>query len=211
MIAAVSMLAAESYAADQDVCRALAMSGGANNGAWEIGVLWGFINYGNAADFDYDVYTGVSVGALNASLLALFDYGDGQEMIQTISDIWRGLVNSDVWVNWPLSPVAGLFRQQGLLDNRPLLNFMNDTMSAYDQFYKRVTVSAMNIETGKVMMFNNDNTPVEDFYQAAFSATCIPGLFPSYQWENFQGSGETKLFNDNFMIGNVNVESAINE
>lgn len=34
-------------------CNALALSGGANNGAWEIGVLWGLINYGNPADYPW--------------------------------------------------------------------------------------------------------------------------------------------------------------
>ena len=47
-------------------CRALALSGGGNNGAWEAGVLWGFMNYGNPADFEYDVVTGVSAGSINA-------------------------------------------------------------------------------------------------------------------------------------------------
>ena len=46
------------------------LSGGANNGAWEMGVLWGFINYGNPEDFAYDVVTGVSVGSLNSLFLA---------------------------------------------------------------------------------------------------------------------------------------------
>ena len=32
---------------------ALALSGGANNGAWEAGVLYGLINYGNPEDFKW--------------------------------------------------------------------------------------------------------------------------------------------------------------
>ena len=51
------------------------MSGGANNGAWEAGVLWGFVNYGNAEDFEYDVVTGVSVGSINALYMAGWPIG----------------------------------------------------------------------------------------------------------------------------------------
>ena len=32
-------------------CRALALSGGANHGAWEAGVMWGLLHYGNPEDF----------------------------------------------------------------------------------------------------------------------------------------------------------------
>ena len=77
IITGIAMLIAETSAAQatQDSCKALAMSGGANNGAWEIGVLWGFINYGNPEDFAYDVFTGVSVGSLNAFFLAGYPKG----------------------------------------------------------------------------------------------------------------------------------------
>ena len=65
----------EVAAATQESCKAIAMSGGANNGAWEAGVLWGFVNYGNAEDFAYDVVTGVSVGSLNAFLMSVYPKG----------------------------------------------------------------------------------------------------------------------------------------
>ena len=84
------------------------MSGGANNGAWEAGVLWGFVNYGNAEDFAYDVVTGVSVGSLNALLVSVYPKGQEKEMVQYLSDTWLSLLNSDVWANWTLSPAAGL-------------------------------------------------------------------------------------------------------
>jgi len=38
-------------AAAKDVCRALVLSGGGSNGAWETGVIYGFINNGNPSDF----------------------------------------------------------------------------------------------------------------------------------------------------------------
>ena len=49
-----------------DSCTALALSGGGSNGAWEMGVLWGFLHYGNPDDFRYDVLTGISAGSINA-------------------------------------------------------------------------------------------------------------------------------------------------
>jgi predicted acylesterase/phospholipase RssA len=43
------------------------MSGGANNGAWEIGVIWGLAHYGDATDFYWDVVSGISAGAINGA------------------------------------------------------------------------------------------------------------------------------------------------
>ena len=62
------------------------MSGGANNGSWEAGVLWGFVNYGNASDFEYDVVTGVSVGSLNSLFVAGYPKGQEKQMVNDLSD-----------------------------------------------------------------------------------------------------------------------------
>lgn len=37
--------------AREGTCNALVLSGGANNGAWEAGVLWGLVHYGDPADY----------------------------------------------------------------------------------------------------------------------------------------------------------------
>ena len=53
-------------------CTVLAMSGGANNGAWEGGVIWGLAHYGNPKDFEWAVSTGVSAGSINTAFLAAY-------------------------------------------------------------------------------------------------------------------------------------------
>jgi len=58
-----------------EYCRALALSGGGNNGAWETGILWGLMHYGNPEDFQWDVVSGVSAGAINSSAVVLFPKG----------------------------------------------------------------------------------------------------------------------------------------
>ena len=72
------MLPAFTLAADS--CTALALSGGAANGAWEVGVLWGLYHYGNPKDFAYDVISGVSVGAINTAAMAGWAPEDGVAM-----------------------------------------------------------------------------------------------------------------------------------
>ena len=75
-----------SFTSSDDVCHALVMSGGGSNGAWEQGVLWGFLNYGNPDDFVYDVVSGVSAGALNTSVLASWEKGKELEFVEYMSN-----------------------------------------------------------------------------------------------------------------------------
>ena len=63
-------------AASDKKCRAVALSGGGSNGAWEMGVLYGFTHYGNPSDFAYDVVTGISAGSINAIQLMSYAVGD---------------------------------------------------------------------------------------------------------------------------------------
>ena len=82
-------------------CHALALSGGANHGAWEAGVMWGLLHYGNPEDFTWDVVTGVSAGAINTSVISVFETGDEVNMSEFVSDTWASLTTDMIWQNWP--------------------------------------------------------------------------------------------------------------
>ena len=91
---AVAGLDSAAKAADQDVCRALVLSGGATWGSWEAGILWGLANgSSNPEDFHYDVVTGISAGAINAAGLAPFAPEELKESAQFLSDTWASLTN----------------------------------------------------------------------------------------------------------------------
>ena len=82
-----------SRVAAQRVCRALAMSGGGSNGAWESGMLYGFAHSANPQDFYYDVITGISAGAINTAGLAGFAPSDVIAASEFLSDTWNTLSN----------------------------------------------------------------------------------------------------------------------
>ena len=142
--------------------------------------------------------------------MALQERGNEIEAVQTLSDLWYNLTTPDVCVNWPLSPAAGLMTQMGFLDNSPLLNYLKEIGDSFDitEMTRRITVSAVNIETGRLHAFTQNNTSKDDFHEAAFSSTCIPGAFPPHEWKI---DGVTNYFSDNFMVSNANPESAIRQ
>ena len=186
--------------ASQESCKALVMSGGGSNGAWEIGVFWGLVNYGNPDDFAYDVVTGVSAGSINTLALSGWEVGQEKEAAQWASDLWNNLKTSDVWKNWTLSIAEGLTIKAGLLDNSPLLAFMEGVVKDnFTKYGRRVSLSAANVNTGEFHKFDQTTTPITDLAKAAFASASIPTIFPPYNWE---GVG---LFMDGGTIKNVDI------
>ena len=74
------MVAQTTLAWPYSKCKALALSGGGSKGAYEAGVIYGLMHEGDPADYDWDVITGVSVGAINTAAIAMWDKADGLAM-----------------------------------------------------------------------------------------------------------------------------------
>ena len=75
----------------KDTCNALVLSGGGSNGAWEVGVMWGLLHYGNRDNFAYDWMTGVSAGAINTAGFAGWPVGSEYEATEWLSDTFTTL------------------------------------------------------------------------------------------------------------------------
>lgn len=93
----MAALASLATANEGETCHALVLSGGANNGAWEAGVIWGLANYGNESDFYYDVMTGVSAGSINTGGIAGFAPNDIKNAAQYLSEAWKSASNDQIW------------------------------------------------------------------------------------------------------------------
>jgi predicted acylesterase/phospholipase RssA len=192
-------------AAAKDACHALVMSGGGANGAWEAGVFWGLNYYGTPGNFDYDVITGVSAGSINTLALAGWAPSDGMAAAEYMSETLQNLTNSDVWVEWPLGLVEGATVKPGLLNDGPLFQFLRNQLAGFPEGYKRrVTLAAVNVETGEYTTFNQDNTSFFDLPHAAVSSASIPFVFPPHVWSR-------GTFMDGGTVWNVNIDSAVQQ
>ena len=104
--------------------RMLAISGGAENGAFGAGLLCGWSERGSRPSFD--LVTGVSTGAMTATFAFLGSKYDAQ-----LRSVYTDLTAADVLVR--RGPAAALF-DDAMADNQPLLrtisNYMNDAMLA---------------------------------------------------------------------------------
>jgi predicted acylesterase/phospholipase RssA len=66
-------------------CNALVLSGGANRGAWEVGVMWGLAHYGVPQDYYWHVISGISAGAINTAGTAGWAPEEVVEMTEWLS------------------------------------------------------------------------------------------------------------------------------
>ena len=57
-------------------CRALALRGGGTKGNYEVGVLQSFLENLPQEEIEYDVVVGVSIGAVNAATIGMYDKGE---------------------------------------------------------------------------------------------------------------------------------------
>ena len=68
-------------------CHAIALSGGANKGAYEIGVMQGLTKLLAPEEVAWDVATGVSAGSINSAGMSMFPVGKEKEMTNFLSDV----------------------------------------------------------------------------------------------------------------------------
>lgn len=191
------------------------MSGGGSNGAWEIGVLYGFAHQGNPEDFYYDVVTGISAGSINTAALAPWAPEDFVAATEFISETWNGLTNADIWNYQPDIPpvegegpkyelgLRGFLEYPGAVSDSPALKTISDILAEFPEGYKRdIRVTAANANTGEYHQFTNANTPYSDLPRAAMSSASIPGIFPPMVWQD-------TVYMDGGTIWNLNVDGAI--
>ena len=141
------------------------MSGGGVNGAWEAGVLWGFLNYGDPKDFEWDVVSGVSAGCINAAGVGLWAKGTELEMVKWMDELWGKVKTADIYQSWPGGALlTGPFRQS-FFDTAPGIKFFGTLIAGQHAgktgFQKKVVCDAVDSETGLINALTEKTVPFD--------------------------------------------------
>ena len=158
----IAALSAVASASADGKCRGLAMSGGANYGAWEVGVIWGLMHYGNPEDYTWDVITGVSAGAINTAGTLVYETGDEYAMSEFLSDSWAHLHSSDIWRFWPDETPREWFSEQGLLDSSPAIEYITELIAPFGEIKRNFAFSAVDVNSGEYVVMDQTNTLFEE-------------------------------------------------
>ena len=163
----------------------LALSGGADDGAFGAGLLTGWTQRGNRPRFE--VVTGVSAGALIAPYAFL-----GPSYDRQLAELWQNFDSSSVATPQVL---AGLFGAEALADSTPLRNLiakhvdrrMLAEVAGEYRSGRLLLVGTTNLDAQRQMIWNmgeiavaaeRDPEAAQLFRDVLLASASLPGIFP---------------------------------
>lgn len=171
--------------------RALVLSGGGALGAFQFGAIK-YIEERikkQHPGFEYPLIAGVSVGALNAVMLAMGKYA-------ALQNIWESISNDQVYrgkLNW-LAAARILFGAKSVLSNKPLWKKLNEVVFLKDvQRVSDLRVGAVSLVNAEYRVFRpSEFDSDEEFRKAVLASTAIP-----IAWEPVK---DIRLKNDSHLL-----------
>lgn len=157
--------------------RALVLSGGGSKGAFQVGKIKQLTERGHR----WDVVTGVSVGALNTSFLAMYNVEDQRVAAEELVELWDAHVTSSSciykgWAPWILTYIPAIWKGS-VYSTQPLKElleskFSHDKMNASNV---EVYIGSCSVNTGIYKVIKKGDPNFLDFVLASAS---FPIAFP---------------------------------
>jgi len=152
----------------------LSFSGGGSFGAVEIGILKRVIELNK--DVKYDLYTGISAGALNAGFLSY--YSNINQGIKTAEYIYSSIRNRMIY---DVLPNTGL----SLLNTEPLYRTLTKIIDKMpNEPVIHTLIGATNMYSGKLDIYNFEDQDDINKVLLLMSSSAIPGMFPPIEFKN---------------------------
>jgi NTE family protein len=171
----------------------LSFSGGGSFGAVEIGILKRLLETQNKK---YDIYTGISAGALNAGFMSYFD--NLKTGVNVAEGIYTNLQNKMIY---DLLPPTGI----SVLNTSPLFKTLTKILNTMPGEPKVHTViGATNLYSGNLDVFNFEDNDDLNKVLLLMSSAAIPGLFPPIEYNGQLYADGGTLSNELLQIGNYN-------
>lgn len=153
--------------------KALVLSGGGAHGAYEVGVLKKLLLIDNT---EYDIISGISVGAINAAFLAQFKDNPSKAWA-ALKAQWDLTDNHRIKRNWFLGPLAALWKSS-VYSTSPLHKWLEHDLDAeaIKTSGKKLRVVTVSMNTGesKIVTEQDDNLAQWVAASAAFPVMFEP-------------------------------------
>jgi NTE family protein len=152
----------------------LSFSGGGSFGAVEIGILKRVIELNK--NVKYDLYTGISAGALNAGFLSY--YSNINQGIKTAENIYSLIRNRMIY---DILPNTGL----SILNTGPLYRTLTKIIDEMpNEPVIHTLIGATNMYSGKLDIYNFEDQDDNNKVLLLMSSSAIPGMFPPIEFKN---------------------------
>ncbi|MCX7792951.1 MAG: patatin-like phospholipase family protein [Thermodesulfovibrionales bacterium] len=156
---------------------ALVLSGGGAKGAFQFGAIQYIEEHYKKKNptFNYSIIAGVSVGALNGTMLAMEKY-------ELLKEIWNTISSEKVYrgsLNW-LAAIRVLFGSRSVLSNKPLYELIKKHVSLRDIKSDRydLRIGSVSLYSGEYRAFRPQDFENDDeFRKVLLSSTAIPVIW----------------------------------
>lgn len=152
--------------------KALVQSGGGVNGAFSAGVVEYLLK---VLKEDYDIYSGVSVGAINSCLLVQYPYGHQNQAAEKLKEHWMNTKDSDVKKRWfPFGKIHALW-EQAAFNSEPLweMIFNHFDLEKAKSTKKVLLVGAVSLNSGQYKSFDLSHPQI---IEAVIGSSAFPGM-----------------------------------
>lgn len=160
--------------------RALVLAGGGSKGSYQSGALQYILG---ELEVQYDIFCGVSVGAINSAFLSMFELGNEKYSIKKLTDLWLNINSSNIYKNWfPFGKLQGLWKKS-FFDSSPLHNLIIKTININDirKNGKIVNIGAVSLSSGKYTIFDQNSN---DFIKAVIASASFPGMLTPVEFDD---------------------------
>lgn len=150
--------------------KALVFSGGGAKIHYHVGVARTLLN----ADGDYQLFAGVSAGAIVAAYLAQFPRGGEVTAVHQLEAMTRRITDDDVFKAWPLGRVQGLWKHS-FYSTAPLRELLRRELDpeAVRQSGRQLRIGAVALEDSRFAVFT-EHCP--DLRAAVLASSAFPGF-----------------------------------
>jgi predicted patatin/cPLA2 family phospholipase len=154
-------------------CYALALQSGGDKAAYQAGALAEIVaELGEGAQ--YDIITGVGIGAINGAIMASHEKGDEQAAVDEIIQFWQKLSSSDFYKSWAWGgEVRGLLFESSLYDSSPFRKMLTGLLKQPVRPFRTLATKASD---GRPT-FWDETTPLETLIKAIDASAAYPGFF----------------------------------
>jgi NTE family protein len=152
--------------------KALVLSGGGVKGAHSVGMLRHILG---ELKVKYDIFCGVSVGAINCAFLAQYPVGEEQEASAKLTELWNTFSTKHVYKRWfPFGRLHGIWKSS-IYDSSPLSDLVRThiDLNKIRESGKHVTVGTVSITSGKYTIFDQLS---DNFIEAVIASASFPGM-----------------------------------
>jgi len=175
----LALLSNLSFAETQKKCKALVLQGGGDKGAYQAGVLYGFVtNTKDAEEFQYDVVTGVSVGSINALCIAQYEKGRELDAVNDLKSFWTDVKQSEIFVPWKGGIIEGLLLRPSLYNSDPEKTYLEQRVRGMPN-KRKATIVSTDVNTGERITFDENywGEDVDKALNAIMYSTAVPFIF----------------------------------